>query len=64
VTFEKELNIVKDYLALEHIVLKTGCRWNMISDEDTLDQPIPRDAADPWENALSMVSVTRWVAGK
>jgi two-component system, LytTR family, sensor kinase len=41
VSFEKELNIVKDYLALEHIRFEDRLRVEYDIDEDTLDQPIP-----------------------
>jgi len=41
VTFEKELNIVKDYLALEHIRFEDRLQIEYAIDEDTLDQPIP-----------------------
>ena len=41
VTFEKELNIVKDYLALEHIRFEDRLQIEYQIDEDTLDQPIP-----------------------
>ena len=41
VTFEKELNIVRDYLALEHIRFEDRLRVEYDIDEDTLDQPIP-----------------------
>jgi LytS/YehU family sensor histidine kinase len=41
VTFEKELNIVKDYLALEHIRFEDRLQIEYEIDEDTLDQPIP-----------------------
>jgi two-component system, LytTR family, sensor kinase len=41
VTFEKELNIVKDYLALEHIRFEDRLQIQYDIDEDTLDQPIP-----------------------
>src|SRR5579862_9757803 len=41
VTFEKELNIVKDYLALEHIRFEDRLQVEYVIDEDTLDQPIP-----------------------
>src|SRR5580704_17126840 len=41
VTFEKELNIVKDYLALEHIRFEDRLSVEYEIDEDTLDQPIP-----------------------
>jgi two-component system LytT family sensor kinase len=41
VTFEKELNIVKDYLALEHIRFEDRLRIEYDIDEDTLNQPIP-----------------------
>jgi two-component system, LytTR family, sensor kinase len=41
VTFEKELNIVKDYLALEHIRFEDRLRIEYDIDEETLDQPIP-----------------------
>lgn len=38
---EKELNIVKDYLALEYIRFEDRLRVEYDIDEDTLDQPIP-----------------------
>jgi two-component system LytT family sensor kinase len=38
---EKELNIVKDYLALEHIRFEDRLRVEYDIDEDTLDQPVP-----------------------
>jgi two-component system LytT family sensor kinase len=41
VTFEKELNIVKDYLALEYIRFEERLRIEFDIDEETLDQPIP-----------------------
>lgn len=41
VPFEKELNIVKDYLALEHIRFEDRLRVEYDIDEDTLDQPVP-----------------------
>ena len=41
VPFEKELNIVKDYLALEHIRFEDRLRIEYNIDEDTLDQPVP-----------------------
>lgn len=41
VTFEKELNIVKDYLALEYIRFEERLQVEYVIDEDTLDQPIP-----------------------
>jgi two-component system LytT family sensor kinase len=41
VTFEKELNIVKDYLALEYIRFEDRLQIEYDIDEDTLDQPIP-----------------------
>ena len=41
VTFEKELNIVKDYLALEYIRFEDRLKVEYEIDEDTLDQPIP-----------------------
>jgi two-component sensor histidine kinase len=41
VPFEKELNIVKDYLALEHIRFEDRLMVEFDIDEDTLDQPIP-----------------------
>lgn len=40
-TLEKELNIVKDYLALEHIRFEDRLKVNYDIDEDTLDQLIP-----------------------
>jgi len=41
VSFEKELNIVKDYLALEHIRFEDRLKVEYQIDEDTLDQPVP-----------------------
>jgi two-component system LytT family sensor kinase len=41
VPFERELNIVKDYLALEHIRFEDRLRVEYDIDEDTLDQPVP-----------------------
>jgi sensor histidine kinase YesM len=41
VSFEKELNIVRDYLALEHIRFEDRLKVEYEIDEDTLDQPIP-----------------------
>jgi two-component system, LytTR family, sensor kinase len=41
VTFEKELDIVKDYLALEHIRFEDRLQIEYLIDEDTLDQPVP-----------------------
>lgn len=38
---EKELNIVKDYLALEHIRFEDRLKIEYDIDEDTLDQPVP-----------------------
>jgi len=41
VPFEKELSIVKDYLALEYIRFEDRLRIEYEIDEDTLDQPVP-----------------------
>ena len=41
VPFEKELGIVKDYLALEHIRFEDRLQIEYLIDEDTLDQPVP-----------------------
>jgi len=41
VPLEKELNIVKDYLALEQIRFEERLQVQMSIDDDTLDQPIP-----------------------
>lgn len=41
VPFEKELNIVKDYLALEYIRFEDRLKIEYQIDEDTLDQPVP-----------------------
>jgi two-component sensor histidine kinase len=41
VTFEKELNIVKDYLALEHIRFEDRLQVEYQIDDNTLNQPIP-----------------------
>lgn len=38
---EKELNIVKDYLALEHIRFEDRLQVEYDIDDDTLDQPVP-----------------------
>ncbi|ULQ51136.1 sensor histidine kinase [Flavihumibacter fluvii] len=41
VPLEKELNIVRDYLALEHIRFEDRLQVEYEIDEDTLDQPVP-----------------------
>jgi two-component system LytT family sensor kinase len=41
VPFEKELDIVKDYLALEYIRFEDRLKIVYQIDEDTLDQPVP-----------------------
>jgi LytS/YehU family sensor histidine kinase len=41
VTFEKELDIVKDYLALENMRFEDRLKIEYDIDEDTLDQPVP-----------------------
>jgi len=41
VSFERELKIVKDYLALEHIRFEDRLEVEYEIDEDTLDQPVP-----------------------
>ncbi len=41
VPFEKELNIVKDYLALENMRFEDRLQVEYEIDEDTLDQPVP-----------------------
>jgi LytS/YehU family sensor histidine kinase len=41
VPFEHELNIVKDYLALEYIRFEDRLKIEYDIDEDTLDQPVP-----------------------
>jgi sensor histidine kinase YesM len=41
VPFEKELNIVRDYLALEYIRFEDRLKIEYQIDEDTLDQPVP-----------------------
>ena len=41
VTFEKELFIVKDYLALENMRFEDRLKIEYQIDEDTLDQPVP-----------------------
>ena len=41
VTLEKELSIVKDYLALEQMRFEERLKVDFEVDEDTLDQPIP-----------------------
>ncbi len=40
-SLEKELGIVKDYLALEHIRFEDRLKVEYEIDEDTLDQPVP-----------------------
>ena len=41
VAFEKELNIVKDYLALENMRFEDRLKIEYHIDEDTLDQQVP-----------------------
>lgn len=41
VPFEKELSIVKDYLALEQMRFEERLKVNFEIDEDTLEQPVP-----------------------
>jgi len=41
VSFEKELDIVKDYLALENMRFEDRLKIEYDIDEDTLDQPVP-----------------------
>ncbi|MEO7120252.1 MAG: histidine kinase, partial [Ginsengibacter sp.] len=41
VPLRKELSIVKDYLALEHMRFEERLRIEMDIDEDTLEQPVP-----------------------
>ena len=41
VSFEKELGIVKDYLALENMRFEDRLKVEYKIDEDTLDQPVP-----------------------
>lgn len=41
VPFEKELAIVKDYLALEHIRFEDRLQVEYLINENTLDQPVP-----------------------
>lgn len=41
VTLEKELNIVKDYLALEYMRFEDRLKIEYIIDDDTLDQQVP-----------------------
>ena len=41
VTLEKELDIVKDYLALEHMRFEERLKVEMQIDPDTLQQPVP-----------------------
>ena len=41
VTFEKELDIVKDYLALENMRFEDRLKIEYQVNEDTLDQPVP-----------------------
>jgi len=41
VTLEKELNIVKDYLALENMRFEDRLKIVYEIDDDTLDQPVP-----------------------
>lgn len=41
VPFERELNIVKDYLALEQMRFEERLKVKLEIDEDTLDQPVP-----------------------
>jgi two-component system LytT family sensor kinase len=41
ITFEKELDIVKDYLALENMRFEDRLKVEYKIDEETLDQPVP-----------------------
>ncbi len=41
VPLQRELNIVKDYLALEHIRFEERLKIEYDIDSDTLDQPVP-----------------------
>lgn len=41
VPLHKELDIVKDYLALEHMRFEERLKIEMEIDEDTLEQPVP-----------------------
>jgi len=41
VPFQKELDIVKDYLALEHIRFEDRLQVEYLINDDTLDQPVP-----------------------
>lgn len=41
VTLQKELDIVKDYLALEHMRFEERLQIEMVIDPDTLGQPVP-----------------------
>lgn len=41
VPLQQELDIVKDYLALEHMRFEERLRIEMVIDEDTLNQPVP-----------------------
>ena len=41
VPFERELNIVKDYLALENMRFEDRLKVEYDIDEDTLNQPVP-----------------------
>jgi LytS/YehU family sensor histidine kinase len=41
ITFEKELDIVKDYLALENMRFEDRLKVEYKIEEDTLDQPVP-----------------------
>ena len=41
VPLRKELDIVKDYLALEHMRFEERLKIELDIDEDTLDQPVP-----------------------
>src|SRR4028119_1243237 len=40
-SLQKELNIVRDYLALEHIRFEDRLKVEFDVDEDTLGQPVP-----------------------
>lgn len=41
VPLQKELDIVKDYLALEHMRFEERLKFELDIDEETLDQPVP-----------------------
>ena len=63
VSFEKELNIVKDYLALENMRFEDRLKIEYDVDEETLVQPVPPMMLQTLvENAI-MHGISRQISG-